>query len=89
MRDYSTLSEAIYDICHSWCESHGYSDPFCRNGEWWAFPPSGVMPIQIQSVLDEGSKRTVKIGALELTLFPDGTLASAPLEIRKILDSHE
>lgn len=78
MRQYATLGDAIYDVCQAWCKSHGYSDPFCRNGEWWAFPPSGVIPIQIKSVLDDGSEQVVKIGSLELTLFPDGTVSSAP-----------
>ncbi|MBF2050103.1 MAG: ABC transporter substrate-binding protein [Elainella sp. C42_A2020_010] len=32
-------------------KGHGYGDPFCRNGEWWAFPPNGVMPVRIRDVL--------------------------------------
>lgn len=37
---------------HQWCEEHGYTDPFFQEGRWWGFPPSGVMPIRLDSVID-------------------------------------
>lgn len=72
---YPNLGCAIRGVCQAWCETHHYSDPFCRDGEWWAFPPGGVMAIRIKTVMDEASQRPVKIGPLTLVLFPDGSLA--------------
>ena len=34
---FSDLGSAIHGVCQAWCKEQGYSDPFCRNGEWWAF----------------------------------------------------
>ena len=70
------LGSAIRGVCHAWCEEQGYSDPFCLNGEWWAFPPNGVIPVQIKTVMGEGCQRSVQIGPLQLALFPDGSLAN-------------
>lgn len=72
---YPDLGCAIRGVCRDWCEEEGYSDPFYRNGECWAFPPNGVMPIRIKTVIGEGYQRSVKIGSLTLSLFPDGSLA--------------
>lgn len=71
---YSQLGEAIRGNCQSWCDREGYSDPFCKDGEWWAFPPEGVMPVRIASVMGRASYRVVKIDVVTLTLFPDGSL---------------
>ncbi len=30
-----------------YCCRHGFTDPFRQDGHWWAFPPHGVMPIQL------------------------------------------
>ncbi|MEO1349761.1 MAG: hypothetical protein AAFW84_13315 [Cyanobacteria bacterium J06635_15] len=72
---YSSLGSAIHGVCQAWCDQHGYSDPFCRNGEWWAFPPGGVMPIRVKTVMSAGCQCWVQVGPLTLTLLPDGSLA--------------
>ena len=74
---YPNLGSAIRSVCHTWCREYGYSDPFCRNGEWWAFPPNGVMPVRIKTVMEEGCQHLVQIGSLTLAIFPDGSLASS------------
>ena len=71
---YRDLGSAIRGVCQTWCDEHGYSDPFCRNGEWWAFSPSGVMPVKIKTVMAKDCQRTIQISSLTLTLFPDGSL---------------
>ena len=73
---YPNLGSAMRSICSEWCAVNGYSDPFCRDGEWWAFPPNGVIPVRIKAVMGEGCQQLVKIGSLTLTIFPDGSLAS-------------
>ncbi|NEO74360.1 hypothetical protein [Moorena sp. SIO3H5] len=75
---YNDLGGAIRGVCHAWCEEQGYSNPFCRNGEWWAYPPNGVMPIQIKTVMGKSCQRPVRIGRLILFLYPDGSLAPEP-----------
>lgn len=72
---YPDLGAAIQGVCQAWCLDHGYGDPFCRNGEWWAFPPRGVLPVRIKTVMGKPSPYAVKIGRLTLKLFPDGSLA--------------
>ena len=72
---YPDLGSAIQGVCQAWCEENGYSNPFCRNGEWWAFPPHGVMPVQIKAVMGHDKQQLVKIGPLTLALLPDGSLA--------------
>ncbi|NEQ53481.1 MAG: hypothetical protein F6K11_25655 [Leptolyngbya sp. SIO3F4] len=71
---YSNLSSAIRGVCQTWCDCHGYSDPFCRDGVWWAFPPNGVMPVRIETVMGDQSQRLVRIGPMRLMLFPDGSI---------------
>lgn len=73
---YSSLGEAIDCLCRQWCNSYGYSDPFLKDGEWWAFPPQGVMPVKVRTVMGTASQQEVKVGSLTMTLFPDGSLAS-------------
>ncbi|MEM8505061.1 MAG: hypothetical protein AAF716_18140 [Cyanobacteria bacterium P01_D01_bin.1] len=73
---YSRLGDAIRGTCQSWCDREGYSDPFCKDGEWWAFPPEGVMPVRIKSVIDKASCQDVQIGTMTLTLCPDGSIAT-------------
>ncbi|MBE9064133.1 hypothetical protein [cf. Phormidesmis sp. LEGE 11477] len=75
---YFDLGDAIRDTCQHWCDREGYSDPFCKDGEWWAFPPGGVIPIRIKTVMGRASGSLVKIDAVTLMLFPDGSLASTP-----------
>lgn len=29
------------------CKFFGYSEPVLVTGEWWAFPPNGVMPVRL------------------------------------------
>ncbi|MEL6381315.1 MAG: hypothetical protein AAFQ89_02340 [Cyanobacteria bacterium J06626_18] len=73
---YPDLGTAIRGVCHAWCNANGYSDPFCRDGEWWAFPLGGVMPIRIKTVMREDDRQPVKIGPVMLIIFPDGSLSS-------------
>ncbi|NEP18502.1 MAG: hypothetical protein F6J97_16640 [Leptolyngbya sp. SIO4C1] len=73
---YPNLGAAIKGVCLAWCQAHGYSDPFCRNGEWWAFPPHGVMPVRIKTVMEATFPYPVQIGPVTLKLFPDGSLAA-------------
>ncbi|MEL7334270.1 MAG: hypothetical protein AAFN12_18635 [Cyanobacteria bacterium J06560_2] len=73
--EYGTLGCALRGVCQTWCETHGYCDPFLQDGEWWAFPPSSVMPVQVKHVMGQSSQRSVKIESVTLTLFPDGSLA--------------
>ncbi|MEO0537517.1 MAG: hypothetical protein AAF215_27110 [Cyanobacteria bacterium P01_A01_bin.123] len=72
---YPDLGAAMRGVCQVWCNQQGYSDPFSRNGEWWAFPPHGVMPVRIATVMDQGAQQLVKIGPLTLALLPDGSVA--------------
>ncbi|NEQ46824.1 MAG: hypothetical protein F6K00_26095 [Leptolyngbya sp. SIOISBB] len=72
---YADLKSAIWGTCQAWCQAQGYSDPVCRNGEWWAFPPHSVMPVSIKTVMASDSQQWVKIGPVTLALFPDGSLA--------------
>jgi hypothetical protein len=74
---YPDLRSAVQDTCCIWCEAHGYSNPFCRNGEWWAFPPQSVMPVRIKTVMGVAFQYLVKIGPVRLSIYPDGSLASA------------
>ncbi|MEM1253419.1 MAG: hypothetical protein AAGI69_13375 [Cyanobacteria bacterium P01_H01_bin.21] len=74
---YADLGSAIRGVCQAWCDLNGYSDPFCRDGIWWAFPPNGVMPVRIETVMEEQSQRLVKVGPMTLILFPDGSIYSA------------
>ncbi|MEL6777613.1 MAG: hypothetical protein AAFO06_10180 [Cyanobacteria bacterium J06597_16] len=71
---YDNLAAALQGICQVWCNTQGYSNPFRKDGEWWAFPPNGVIPVQIKTVMGETSHRLVKIDSLTLALFPDGSL---------------
>ncbi|MEM9215589.1 MAG: hypothetical protein AAGD25_14750 [Cyanobacteria bacterium P01_F01_bin.150] len=71
---YSSLGQAIRGVCLTWCEENGYCDPFCQDGEWWAFPINGVMPIRIKTVMGEECPRMVKIGPALLKLLPDGSV---------------
>ena len=32
-------------------KNNAYTDPFFQEGQWWAFPPRGVMPVQISAVI--------------------------------------
>jgi len=72
---YPNLGCVIRGVCQAWCQEQGYSDAFCRNGEWWAYPPNGVMPVQIKTVMEKGSQRQVQLDSLTIFLFPDGSLA--------------
>lgn len=73
---YPNLGAAIQGVCQTWCQAHGYRDPFCRNGEWWAFPPQGVMPVPIKTVMGSPSPSAVQIERVTLQLLPDGSLAT-------------
>ncbi|MEL6929680.1 MAG: hypothetical protein AAFO95_13710 [Cyanobacteria bacterium J06600_6] len=76
--NYSNLADAIRGVCEQWCQQNGYSDPFLRNGEWWAFPPSAVMPVRLKDVSSENKYgREVQIDRVSITLMPDGSFYSA------------
>lgn len=71
---YGDLGSAILGVCQAWCNRHGYTDPFCRDGIWWAFPPNAVIPVRIETVMEEQSQCLVRIGPVRLILFPDGSI---------------
>lgn len=72
---YPDLAAAIKDICQQWCQENGYTEPFYRNGELWAFPPTGVIPIKIKDVLNKQDSKQVWIGRVSLLILPDGSIA--------------
>ena len=72
---YPDLATAIDRICQQWCQEKGYTEPFYRNGELWAFPPNGVMPVKIKDVMDEQDSKQVWIGGVSLFILPDGSVA--------------
>lgn len=37
------LAIEVQDWCAFWC----YTDPFIHDGQWWAYPPAGVMPVPV------------------------------------------
>ena len=37
----------IPELVEKWCVKHGYTEPFCHEGQWWAFPPHGVNPVPL------------------------------------------
>jgi hypothetical protein len=43
--------ECLEEQVKKWCDQNGYSDPQQVDGQWWAFPPNGVMQICIDSML--------------------------------------
>ncbi|MEL6139827.1 MAG: hypothetical protein AAFR42_20785 [Cyanobacteria bacterium J06628_6] len=73
---YSTFKAALQATCHAWCHEQGYTDPFCQDGVWWAFPPGGVIPVRVKDVMAPDWQRSVRIGALTLDLLANGALAS-------------
>lgn len=72
---YPDLAAAIKDVCQKWCEENGYTEPFYRNGELWAFPPNGVMAIKIKDAIDKQDSKQVWIGQVSLFILPDGSVA--------------
>lgn len=76
MLQYPDLGTAMVGVCKIWCDQYGYSNPFRLNGEWWAFPPNGVMPVQIHTVISEDCRYLVQIGSVTMFLLPDGSLVS-------------
>ncbi|MEM9508436.1 MAG: hypothetical protein AAGA16_12260 [Cyanobacteria bacterium P01_E01_bin.35] len=75
MNQYLDLPTAIYDVCQQWCQKHGYSELFCRNGEWWAFPPNGVIPLPLKDTISNKRQysQEIKIGRVSVRLLPDGS----------------
>ncbi|MEO0948369.1 MAG: hypothetical protein AAFY11_09545 [Cyanobacteria bacterium J06641_5] len=71
---YSDLTDAIAAIRKLWCLENGYTDPFCHNAEWWAFPTNAVIPVKIKTVMGQNSQRKIQVGRVTLFLFPDGSL---------------
>ena len=78
---YPTLKDAAAAVCTRWCEQEGYSDSFYQNGSWWAYPPNGVIPVRIHSILDveHTLARRVRVKYysiyLSIALLPDGCIA--------------
>lgn len=71
---YPDLATAMRAVCENWCNVHGFTEPFCRNGEWWAFPPRAVMPVKIKDVMGKNSEaQCVYIGRVSFLLLPDGS----------------
>lgn len=47
----AATTQSPADRVAQWCEGSGYTDPFHQEGRWWAFPPNGVMPVAIDSLI--------------------------------------
>jgi len=45
------IESIYYEGAKEWCEKNGYTDPFFQDGNWWAFPPGGVIPVSIHNSL--------------------------------------
>jgi len=75
---YSDLGAALQGVCQQWCQQYDYTDPFCHDGEWWAFPAYGVMPIRIRDILADADfpPQWVQIGHVAIALLPDGSFAT-------------
>ncbi|MEM7552939.1 MAG: hypothetical protein AAF378_02375 [Cyanobacteria bacterium P01_A01_bin.84] len=71
---YPDLATAINDICQQWCRENGYTEPFYRNGEIWAFPPDGVIPTKIKDVTNQEDSKQVWIDCVSLFILPDGSI---------------
>ncbi len=41
------MNKFRFEWIQEWCESNGWSDPFCESQGYWAFPPCAVMPLPI------------------------------------------
>ena len=76
MQEYPDLNAAIKAVCEKWCQQNGYTEPFCHNGEYWAFPPDGVIPIKIRNAIrvDKVEAELVRVGRVYFWLLPDGSL---------------
>ena len=76
MQEYPNLSAAIEAVCQKWCQQNGYTEPFCRNGEYWAFPPNGVIPVKIRDIIqrEKPEAELVRISHVSFWLLPDGSL---------------
>lgn len=78
---YPDLKAAAAAVCLRWCEEHGYSDRFYQNGSWWAYPPNGVMPVNLHQVieLEHTPAQRVRVRYysifLSIALLPDGCVA--------------
>ncbi|MGD1873006.1 MAG: hypothetical protein ACFB02_08120 [Mastigocoleus sp.] len=71
---YPDLNTAISKVSKQWCNETGYSEPFYHNGEMWAFPPDGVIPVKIKDVITQKDCKKVWIGRVSLFILPDGSL---------------
>ena len=76
MQEYPNFLAAIKGVCEKWCQQNGYTEPFCRNGEYWAFPPNGAIPVKIRDIIqtDKRQAQLVCIGRVSFWLLPDGSL---------------
>ena len=54
----------IPESVEKWCLKHGYTEPFCHEGQWWAFPPHGVnplpLPLQKRAASERPSLETIQ-----------------------------
>lgn len=47
------MSDRIPDHITAACEKGGYTEPFQNDGQWWAFPPNGIMSVPLHGQLLE------------------------------------
>ncbi|MEM8718495.1 MAG: hypothetical protein AAGE84_04190 [Cyanobacteria bacterium P01_G01_bin.39] len=80
---YPDLARAVRGVCEHWCAENGYSDLFLHNGEYWAFPPNGVIPIALKEALSSKEKygREVRIGRVSIMLMPDGSFCTDRIRV--------
>ena len=67
MQEYPNFLAAIEGVCEKWCQQNGYTEPFCRNGEYWAFPPNGAIPVKIRDII-QTDKRQAQLFVLVVFL---------------------
>ena len=54
---------------------------FYLDGNWWAFPPQGMMPVKIHDIIDLKQTKARRVHlkhysiSLSLALLPDGCIA--------------
>jgi hypothetical protein len=64
----------IPNYVQDYCDRNSYTEPQFVDGEWWAFPPSGVMPVVIP--VDRFSDQVVRVmpatNTVRTTFNPEG-----------------
>jgi len=54
-----TWTETCRQFVLEWCKQHGYTEPVLLDDQWWAFPPGGVIPVCLTSLIYEDLKAKI------------------------------